>query len=33
MRLVAGERVGPPASGGQERLEDAWNAVVWDGRS
>ena len=31
-RLVAGERIGPPASGAQERLEDTWNAVVWDGR-
>jgi xylose isomerase len=31
-RMVADERVGPPASGAQERLEDTWNAVVWDGR-
>ena len=31
-RLVADEPVGPPPSGAQERLEDAWNAVVWDGR-
>ena len=30
-RLVADEHVGPPASGAQERLEDTWNAVVWDG--
>ena len=32
-RLVADERVGPPASGMQERLEDTWNAVVWDART
>jgi xylose isomerase len=32
-RLVADERVGPPPSGMQERLEDTWNAVVWDART
>ena len=30
---VIDEQVGPPASGAQERLEDTWNAVVWDGRA
>jgi xylose isomerase len=29
-RLVIDEQVGTPASGAQERLEDTWNAVVWD---
>jgi pilus assembly protein CpaF len=32
-RAVIDEQVGPPASGAQERLEDTWNAVVWDGRA
>jgi xylose isomerase len=32
-RAVIDEQVGPPASGAQERLEDTWNAVVWDGRT
>jgi xylose isomerase len=32
-RAVIDERVGPPESGAQERLEDTWNAVVWDGRA
>ena len=32
-RTVIDERVGPPPSGAQERLEDTWNAVVWDGRA
>jgi len=27
---VIDEQVGTPASGAQERLEDTWNAVVWD---